>query len=197
MENRTKLLLGILAFLGIFAAWTWIGPGGDRRGDGAETAPVGRVPAAGRAAAKAPVEQVEELRLAALTAASGSRAIGRNPWSFGLPPEPAPRAITSVIDSHPGPRPQPPVAPVPAPAVAGPPVFPWRYLGSFGPRDRRIATFAEGDTVHNRREGEVLADRFVLEHIGIESVDVRPLGFPGAPAQRVVPGGAGSGRGVS
>lgn len=186
MDNRIRLLLGILAFAGVLAVRTWMGPGGSAPVD---SAPVGRVPRVERAA-EAPVEQVEELRLAALTVPSGSRAVGRDPWSFRVPPET--RSTASVIDSHPIPQPMPPVAPEPAPAVSipgGPPAFPWQYLGSFGPADRRIAVFAEGAAVHNRREGEVLAERFVLERIGIESVDVRPLGIPGAPAQRIVPRG--------
>jgi hypothetical protein len=82
-------------------------------------------------------------------------------------------------------------------AAPAPPAFPWKYLGTFGPASRRIAAFSDGATVHNRREGDILAERFVLERIGIESVDVRPLQDPGAPAeppQRLAPGAGRKGR---
>ncbi|HKH47169.1 MAG TPA: hypothetical protein VKM72_21140, partial [Thermoanaerobaculia bacterium] len=95
MESRTKLLLGVLAFLVLFAVWIWLGPGGDDSGSGggggydAATAPVGPVPGAGRApAAKAPVDHVEELRFAALTIRPREYTPGRDPWRYKDPPPP-------------------------------------------------------------------------------------------------------------
>lgn len=193
MDSRTRLLLGILTFAGLCAVWTWIGPAADE-----ETSPPLRTPGTGRSAA--PLEHIEEPLFAALAVRPVERVPGRDPWRFVELPRPAQRGVQSPV-RHPGSEPAQPV-PMPAPVMTAPepPAFPWTYLGSFGPAHRRIAVFAEsaapGAPVQNRREGEILAERFVLERIGIESVDVRPLNLPGAPAQRLVPG-SGKGRRVS
>ncbi len=66
MESRTKLLLGILAFIALFAVWTWIGPssGGAKADAKTATATVDeegnpiirQLPGGRRTAAKATVE---------------------------------------------------------------------------------------------------------------------------------------------
>lgn len=194
MHGRTRFQLGLLAFAGLLAVWTWIGPmSGERAPAVVEAAP----PA--RAAARPPVDHVEELRFAALGIPRREHVPGRDPWRFVTAPQPGRTSTPAVV--RPRPEPAALITPPPSSHAASPepPRFPWTYLGSFGPADRRIAVFAEGSEVHNRREGEVLAERFVLERIGIESVDVRPLDTPGAPAERLAPGarGAGRGRGMS
>ena len=62
-----------------------------------------------------------------------------------------------------------------------------RYLGSFGPRDRRIAVFEDpaGGGVFNAREGETLQGKFIVDKIGYESVDLRFVGFPDEPPRRL------------
>lgn len=192
MHGRTRLLPGILAFAGLLAVWAWIGPrSGERASAVVETAPPARA-----AAARPPVDHVEELRFAALGAPRREHVPGRDPWRFVTVSQPGRTSTPAVV--RPRPEPAALIAPPPSAhaAAAEPPRFPWTYLGSFGPADRRIAVFADGSEVHNRREGEVLAGRFVLERIGIESVDVRPLDTPGAPAERLAPG-AGRGRGMA
>jgi hypothetical protein len=193
MDSRTKLLLGVLAFIGLLSVWIWIGPGGG--GSEEAIAPLDRVPGSGRATAATatrtpPVERVEEPLFAGLAVRPRELTPGRDPWRFGATPQPARVARPRVVVPAPAPVTQP-VAPPPAPRMTAPepPVFPWKLLGSFGPAGRRIAVFAEGAAVHNVREGEILAERFVLERVGLESADVRPLGFSSAPAQRLVPGG--------
>jgi hypothetical protein len=192
MDSRTRLLLSGLALAGLTVVWTWIGPAAE------ETAAPPERAAAVRAI-QAPVEHVEEPLFAALDVRPAERLPGRDPWRFGAAPRPARLAATPPAVLRPSSEPAPlvPLAPAPAVTAPAPPAFPWTYLGSFGPADRRIAAFSDGATVHNRREGEILAERFVLERIGIESVDVRPLETPGvsaAPPQRLVPGAGRKGR---
>jgi hypothetical protein len=50
------------------------------------------------------------------------------------------------------------------------PEFPLRYIGRFGPDVNPIAVFV-GDVV-NARAGDVVAGRFRLVNVGIDSVDV-------------------------
>ena len=52
------------------------------------------------------------------------------------------------------------------------------YLGSFGPPEKRLAVFTDGKTIHNALEGEVLDNKFIVAHIGYESVDIQFVGFP-------------------
>jgi len=68
-----------------------------------------------------------------------------------------------------------------------PPEVDLRFLGSFGPRQRRIAVFSDatGANVYNAREGDTVDDRFVVENIGYESVDIGFVGFPDVPARRL------------
>lgn len=68
-----------------------------------------------------------------------------------------------------------------------PPEVDVRFLGSFGPRQRRIAVFADatGANVYDAREGDTVDDRFVVERIGYESVDIGFVGFPDVPARRL------------
>ena len=193
MSRRTKLLPGSLAVLALSAVWSWIGS----RAEEAPGHDLAAVRSASARSIQAPVEHVEEPLFAALAVRPVHRVPGRDPWRFGEAPRPVRLAVQPPA-TRPVPEPAPLVPQAPAPVVARPEprVFPWKYLGSFGPADRRIAVFTDGASVYNRREGEVLTDGFVLERIGLESVDVRPLQAPGIPAQRLVPG-AGRGRGVS
>jgi hypothetical protein len=65
------------------------------------------------------------------------------------------------------------------------------YLGSFGPKSRRIAVFADesGENLYNARTGEVLEGKFIVDRIGYESVDLKFVGFPDEPARRLPIGG--------
>ena len=73
-----------------------------------------------------------------------------------------------------GPLPPPPPTPTPAP-----PSIPFKFIGSFGPRERPIAVLAAGDRLVNARAGDVVFDRFILRKVGYESIDVGYVGFAG------------------
>jgi hypothetical protein len=92
-----------------------------------------------------------------------------------LPPPPPPGAAAFV-----GPLPAPTATPTPAP-----PAIPFKFMGSFGPRDRPIAVLVAGDRIVNARAGDTVFERFVLKKVGYESIDVEFVGFPYAPAKRL------------
>jgi hypothetical protein len=211
--NR-KLLIGLLAALALVVLWQYVGPsGGDdappaglaaRPGHGVdpeEGAPAAALPNRGRAAAaKAPSDHVVELRVADLERPPRSYTPGRDPWRFKEPPPPPP----------PPPPPKPSAAELARQRaeqerlarereaelerqrqealIPKPPPFTWSYLGSFGPAERRIAVFTDGKSIFNAQQGETMAGKFIVAHIGYESVDIKFVGFPDVPAQRLAVG---------
>ena len=95
------------------------------------------------------------------------------------PPPPAPGEARFV-----GPLPPPPPTPTPAP-----PAIPFKFIGSFGPRERPIAVLSAADKIVNARAGDVVFDRFVLKRVGYESIDVGFVGFPESQSKRLPVGG--------
>ncbi len=158
----------------------------------------GAVPAAGAVSAtnSAQSQTVVTLRLAALTRTPPGFTSGRDPWRFVEPPPPPPpvpkkpsaaelRAMQEaeaarqrLLDE------QRRLAAIEA-AKPKPPPFTWTYLGNFGPPRKRIAVFADGQRVWNARQGETLENKFIVAQIGYESVDIRFVGFPDVPAERL------------
>ena len=66
-----------------------------------------------------------------------------------------------------------------------PPEFTMEYLGNFGPPNKKIAVFSDGKKIYNTVEGEVIENKFIVAHIGYESVDIRFVNFPDTPAKRL------------
>ena len=62
---------------------------------------------------------------------------------------------------------------------------PCSYLGSFRPRRKAHGGFSDGKSIFITLEGEVLEGKFIVAHIGYESVDIRFVNFPEVPAKRV------------
>ena len=198
-EGRTKLLLGVLGFLALFLAWRYLGPGPSTGGGDDDFGPittVGRIPGAGRET-KPPVEEVLDLRVADLQARPHDYRPGRDPWRFPEPPQPPP----------PPPPPPPTAAQIRAQqeeaerlrqmqeeaarraaelaAIPKPPPFTLKYLGKFGPEERPIAVFTNGKDILNVQQGEVIEGKFIVSQIGFESVEIRFVGFPNEPSQRL------------
>ena len=144
--------------------------------------------------------EVLDLDLHLLDRPARSYRPGRDPWRFGepppLPPEPAPpppsaeelariqadqerlaRMQAEVAER----RRQEALIPKPQP-------FTMKYIGSFGPTQRRLAVFSDGQDIYNAREGEVLEGKYIVARIGYESVDIQFVGFPAWPAQRLAVG---------
>ena len=63
--------------------------------------------------------------------------------------------------------------------------FTLKYLGYFGPPNKKIALFTDGKVEVQVLEGDVIDNKFIVAHIGYESVDIRFVGFPDWPAKRV------------
>ena len=99
---------------------------------------------------------------------AGQRLAFRNLFAFLEPPPPPtiekPRVLPTVAVAA---RMQPFVA---EPLTAPP--FPYRYIGTFGPRDNAFAVFVREGEVVNARVGDAIAERFRLRQIGLESVDL-------------------------
>ena len=86
----------------------------------------------------------------------------------------------------------PPIVPTPPPTPpppTPPPLDHLRFLGSFGPPDRRIAVVMSGEELHNVREGAVLEGKFIVHEIGYESLAIAFVGFPQEPPRRLPVGG--------
>lgn len=130
----------------------------------------------------APGDRIATLRLANLEPTPHPSTSGRDPWRFvDPPPRPAQRSPTKS---------KAPAAAAEPPAIVmdpspHPPDFPLTYLGHFGPPGEQLAVFTNGQAVFNHQEGDVIDHRFLLTHIGHESVDIRFVSFPDAPAKRI------------
>jgi len=104
---------------------------------------------------------------------SGSRNIFDFPAPTPLPtPTPAPPPAPVCGDPlFRGPCPPPPPPPTPAP-----PEIPFKFVGTFGPKDQPIAVLVAGDKIVNARAGDTVFERFIVKKVGYESIDV---GFVG------------------
>lgn len=197
-QRRQKILLALLVAGALVAAWVHFWPliAGDGYGDG----PGGR----GRPglAADAGVE-VTPLATDALLADARDYRPGRDPFRYGEPPPPpgpTPEELEAMRAAEAERRAaeeemekrmeeEQAVAALAEPPRPQPPPFELTYLGSFGPEGRRIAVFTDGDgEIFNALVGDVIAEQFVLDDIGYESVAIKYLAFPEEPPQRVAIG---------
>jgi hypothetical protein len=212
-NTRQKYLLYALGFVALIALWHYAGPllgfGGDDAapaatraqrpagdGEGDEPArPSRRVAPTTHQGAK-PGDRVAVLRMADLDRVPAESAVGRDPWRFidpPPPPPPAPRMPTqeeleaqrrAAEEARRRAEEAARLAAIEA-AKPHPPEFNLQYLGRFGPPDRQIAVFTNGKQIFTRQEGEKIEDKFVVAHIGYESVDISFVGFPTVPPKRV------------
>jgi hypothetical protein len=210
--SRQKTLLMALGAVLLIAAWKLLpgllGLGGDeeaaapaataRRSTDAEGDAPSRPSRAARGAehlGARPSDRVAVLRMADLDRVPRESTPGRDPWRFIDPPPPPP---------PPPPKPHVPtaeelraaeearrraeeaarLAAIEA-AKPKPAEFTLQYLGRFGPADRKLAVFTNGKQIYNVEEGDVIDSKFIVAHIGYESVDIRFVGFPDWPAKRV------------
>ena len=67
-----------------------------------------------------------------------------------------------------------------------PPPVDVTLLGIFGPERRRIAVLTDNEgTIINALEREVIREKFIVDRIGFESVDIGFVGFPDVAPQRL------------
>jgi hypothetical protein len=134
-----------------------------------------------------PGDRIAVLRTADLERAPLESRPGRDPWGFVDPPSlhPRPADLRVPIAEAAQPAPQEDRADLGKTRPPSPAEFNLRYLGRFGPPDKQIAVFASGKGIVNTLEGDVIDDKFIVAHIGHESVEIRFVGFPDVPAKRV------------
>jgi len=180
-----QILLIVLGALLLAAGWHYLLPisGPDRARDHTAPEPA-RVPtrSSGVAAKQEyPGNQLATLDMVRLELARPHSAVGRDPWRFQDPPLrklTPPKAEPAAV--------LPPSQPsVPTPPAAAVPKLTLEYLGSFGPREKRIAVLSGDGRTFNALEGEMIEGRFIVERIGYESVEIRRVGMPGGPAERL------------
>ncbi|HYK42760.1 MAG TPA: hypothetical protein VE007_10260 [Thermoanaerobaculia bacterium] len=117
-----------------------------------------------------------------------SAAPGRNIFDQRPPTPVPPPTATPAPPPPPGPGspafigPLPPPPPTPTPA---PPDVSFKFIGTFGPKDRPVAVLVQGDQIVNARAGDVVFDRFILRRVGYESVDVGFVGFRPTETRRL------------
>ncbi len=136
---------------------------------------------------RASITEVVDLRLEKLEVEAEHYRLGRDPFRFGELPRPAPPPPMPTVEDDPV-LPAP-AASLPAPAGSQPPAVDVVYLGSFGLRHRPLAVFSDGSDIYNAFQGDVLKEKFIVEQVGYESVDLGFVGFPDAPSQRLAAGG--------
>lgn len=176
-EKRQKVMLGALLVLLLVAGWRFIRPALDRLAESGSVSVLGRGPSRDRLAKLAGAEIVD-LRLGALVAPAHDYQPGRNIFRTVEPPPPPP---------PPAPPPPPPVAyippPPPPPSRPQPPPVDLSLVGIFGPEHRRIAVLTDGEEIINALEADEVREKFIVERIGLESIDLGFVGFPDAPPE--------------
>ena len=185
-KGRQTFLLVVLGLIFVIAIWRVV----PASWKGSSTGQGGRRAGGSR---KAPAEvEVLELRLADLDRETGEYRPGRDPFRYEQAPparperEIAPPALTRAREEEQIVTAAPEVLEPPKPK---PPPVDVVYLGSFGPDDHKIAVFSDNDTIYNAGVGDVVGERFILVQIGFESVDLKFVGFPDEPAERLSVGG--------
>ena len=202
--RRQIYLLAVLGTLLILAVVKWGGkgsaePAGPAAPDssvraGASSGEEERVASRGRARAPqekkvdpadVPFVSVEDLNPPRPRRAGDA---GRNIFDVREPTKPPPPTPTPMPPPPPVPGSQIFVGPMPPPTVTPTPVPPeitFKFMGTFGPKDRPIAVLLSGDQLLNARAGDVVFDRFILRTIGYESVDIGFIGYPPSVTKRL------------
>lgn len=167
--TRQRILGMLLGALLLGAAWRFLPSGGDPEKPAARSSGTG-------VRGAHPEIQVASLHLASLDATRPLSAAGRDPWRFQDPPlrKSSPPKDERIAVS---PSRQPSVQPQPAATL---PTLALEYLGSFGPREKRIAVLSDGKRTFNALAGDVIDGRFAVERIGYESVEIRRVGMTGS-----------------
>jgi hypothetical protein len=166
--TRPRILVIVLGVLVLSAGWRFL--------QDPEKATMEPASPSGAAVEEpAPRAEVVSLHLASLDAVRPLSAAGRDPWRFQDPPlrKSLPPKDTPILTP---PAQQPSVQSQPAAAL---PALTLEYLGSFGPREKRIAVLSDGKRTFNALAGDVIDGRFIVERIGYESVEIRRVGIPG------------------
>jgi len=187
-ERRLLALLGVIAGLAL-VRWVWTAATPPPRADAAVSAAAGRTGRGGRVANHGVPDEVVAIESWRLEAQPRPFEVGRDLFHFAPPPPPPPPSAADLERARLAAEERRRQAEEAArqAAIPRPPEVTLRFLGSFGPQRKRIAVFtaSDGKSVINALEGEVLEGKFVVRHIGLESVDIGFVAFPEAPVRRI------------
>ncbi len=193
-SRPNPLLLGLLGIVVVVAAWRYLPSFGG--GPGFTSTTAGDL--------RSTSIDVVELAAYTLDQPPPPSSPTRDPWSFGSQPAPK-TALAETETPPPEPEPEPPVIPeTPTPSAIPetpaeplgpkPPPIDVFYIGSFGRSDNPIAVFIDTDkSIFNALEGDLVKDKFEVQNIGYESVDLLFVGFPDEQPVRLAIGGRPSG----
>ena len=184
LQRRERIGLLVLVILAPIAGWRYLEPAVLNLAGSGGGGNVRRFQP--RAVVRQPMT---ELRLEALAVASGEYEPGRNIFRFGEKPKPPPPPPPPPPREPPPQQPQAPPPPREPPKPQPPPVD-VTLLGIFGPERRRVVVLTDKEgTIINALEREVIREKFIIDKIGYESVDIAFVGFPDAAPQRLEFGG--------
>jgi len=115
----------------------------------------------------------------------GTATVSRDLFKFKEPPpppKPKPRPAPVVLGDGRfiGPPPPPPPPPKPQP-----PAIAFQFTGTFGTSKAPVAAIVEGDRLTLVRRGDVVDGKFIIRHVGYESLDVGFVGFPESEVRRI------------
>ena len=111
--------------------------------------------------------------------------VGRDPWRFDDPPRRLVPTANGPGVAVPAVATTPPPLAAAIPAVLPSPEPALRYLGTFGPPEKKIAVFTDGSQPVNRLEGDLIDPRFRVIRIAYDFVEVERVDDPAAPALRL------------
>ncbi len=180
-RQRTILLLGLMVILVLVVGWGSLKP---MLFDLAEVAGV-----RGGTDERLVSGEVEILRMSDLERPMRDYEPDRNIFRLGVEPPPPPKP------------PPPPRKPVAAPAPTRrpkaepkgpvPPPLNLSLIGIIGPEHRRVAVLRDGaaQKIINALEQDLIEGKFIVHHIGYQTVDFKFVGFPDVEPERLKIGG--------
>ncbi|HEX4960301.1 MAG TPA: hypothetical protein VF173_05650 [Thermoanaerobaculia bacterium] len=210
--SRQRTLLIVLACVAVLTAWVYLRPllhlgGGDDAaatpapgagrplGEPGEEAPARPQRAVREVRSAQPGDRVAVLKMASLDHVPSEEKVGRDPWRYVDPPPPKPVIHVPSADELRRMEEERRRAAEAAAAAAAeaariaaipkPPEFTMEYLGNFGPVNKKIAVFSNGKQTVNALEGDVIEKKFIVAHIGYESVDIKYVDFPNVAPKRL------------
>ncbi|MEE2776173.1 MAG: hypothetical protein VYE73_05355 [Acidobacteriota bacterium] len=179
LRPREKALVALLIVVGGYQGFRLVG---GALGEGPLNL-ANRKSAQRREAEQVTLDEVARLEISDLAAAVGSSEIGRDPFRFDA----VSRSTTTAAERLSESSVLQPVAETaradlepPAPL---PPRIDFDFLGSFGRSGRPMAVFSDGEAIINAFVGDTLQEKFVVDEIGYETVDIRFVDFPDTPPE--------------
>ena len=115
----------------------------------------------------------------------GSADVSRDLFKFREPPPPPPPPPRPSYILAGDPRFVGPLPPPPPPAPPQPPAIGFQFTGTFGNPKEPVASIVEADRLILVREGDVVDGKFIIRHVGYESLDVGFVGFPKTEVRRI------------